>query len=701
MNNSVRIKKISISRLGPVDEFIMEPGDLNLIYGKNETGKTYIVEFIINSLLGSEKRWNLRDIGSVGKITVSGLHEKAKEFSPAAKEKLKTYMEKTGTGLPPGLEKLLVIKGADSAISDGPGGVNPGAVKRLLSEREILDKIEGKIPATFTEAQVKEGIINISRKSNDARDMYAAREELEKTEKLLNDINRNYTLGPVVSLNREMELADEKIKEQNRARRHRGYILFRRAEELKSLRGELNPDEAEMLRNKIVEYKTTKENIVRDEARLKEAKSLSGNYVWLAEAADIYDGILKGGKISSFRQNILIITALALTAFVPLLGISKMLSPVIAAIFAVLFLIFKKRGVFINKNASEEVKAIREKYNRLFRRELTGFSDLKEKLKEEERYRDRASDIKENIKEPRRKLQGLTNEINQIFLKIPSNVPEPAKAPETVKWEEAADDFKNKIRENEKNISDTEKKLAKLNLGQEEYLKERAGEEYDEKKLRELEEERKKTEEKRQGYLDSLGEIKNRLVQETSADINESFNRLIDKLRKKRENILSRLKQLRAKIIGLNSVYKVIEELKLKEDKKIKESLSSDIVQSPVKEITQRYNRVKLDGKKVIVSDKYRDYNVADISTGALEQILIALRMGITRKVMGDRKMFFIFDDAFQHTDWKRREYLTESLVSAAAAGWQIFYFTMDDHIRDLFKKKGKKLKDGFRYRQI
>jgi Cdc6-like AAA superfamily ATPase len=85
MNNSVRIKKISISRLGPVDEFIMEPGDLNLIYGKNETGKTYIVEFIINSLLGSEKRWNLRDIGSVGKITVSGLHEKAKEFSPAAK----------------------------------------------------------------------------------------------------------------------------------------------------------------------------------------------------------------------------------------------------------------------------------------------------------------------------------------------------------------------------------------------------------------------------------------------------------------------------------------------------------------------------------------------------------------------------------------------------------------------------------------
>ena len=48
---AIRIDRIKVNRGGPLNrDFELEPGDLNLIYGYNETGKTYIVESIINLL---------------------------------------------------------------------------------------------------------------------------------------------------------------------------------------------------------------------------------------------------------------------------------------------------------------------------------------------------------------------------------------------------------------------------------------------------------------------------------------------------------------------------------------------------------------------------------------------------------------------------------------------------------------------------
>ena len=69
------------------------------------------------------------------------------------------------------------------------------------------------------------------------------------------------------------------------------------------------------------------------------------------------------------------------------------------------------------------------------------------------------------------------------------------------------------------------------------------------------------------------------------------------------------------------------------------------------------------------------------------EQVLLALRMGFAAKHLGQNRMFLIMDDAFQHADWQRREYLVEQAVELENSGWQILYLTMDDHIRDLFKK--------------
>jgi uncharacterized protein YhaN len=83
-------------------------------------------------------------------------------------------------------------------------------------------------------------------------------------------------------------------------------------------------------------------------------------------------------------------------------------------------------------------------------------------------------------------------------------------------------------------------------------------------------------------------------------------------------------------------------------------------------------------------------FKVAELSTGAKEQTLLALRLGIALYLLKQDRMFLILDDAFQHSDWIRRDGLVDQFVDLASQGWQILYFTMDDHIRDLFESKGK-----------
>jgi uncharacterized protein YhaN len=89
------------------------------------------------------------------------------------------------------------------------------------------------------------------------------------------------------------------------------------------------------------------------------------------------------------------------------------------------------------------------------------------------------------------------------------------------------------------------------------------------------------------------------------------------------------------------------------------------------------------------------DYNLADLSTGAREQVLLALRMGFASRLAGGQPLFMLLDDAFQHSDWQRRERLVEQVLRMVRAGWQVTYLTMDDHLRDLFDAAARQALDG------
>jgi len=111
---------------------------------------------------------------------------------------------------------------------------------------------------------------------------------------------------------------------------------------------------------------------------------------------------------------------------------------------------------------------------------------------------------------------------------------------------------------------------------------------------------------------------------------------------------------------------------------------------------------VSLEGDRLIISDKVRDFPLNDLSTGAQEQVLLALRIGCAAHTLGKQSLFLVLDDAFQHADWDRRERLMDEVIRLGKVGWQILYLTMDDHLRDLFHDMGEKtFKKEFTYHAL
>ena len=104
-----------------------------------------------------------------------------------------------------------------------------------------------------------------------------------------------------------------------------------------------------------------------------------------------------------------------------------------------------------------------------------------------------------------------------------------------------------------------------------------------------------------------------------------------------------------------------------------------------------------------MVRDAFREFSFETLSSGAREQVLLALRVGFALRHLPapDEALFLLLDDAFQYSDWKRREGLVRAVTDLAESGWQVFYFTMDDHIRDLFLKAGKRIGDDFVYETL
>ncbi len=154
---TLRISSISIKRDGPLkSDFILHPCGLNVIYGHNETGKTYVLEAMISMLFktGAGTPWvsratktrssTMRKWDPRGEIRLSGLGEEEAVFSPGGR-KLEDFAEDT-EGLPMELSRLMVVRSGDTRLSDARDGVGDEVLRTYLSGNRVLDEVEENIP---------------------------------------------------------------------------------------------------------------------------------------------------------------------------------------------------------------------------------------------------------------------------------------------------------------------------------------------------------------------------------------------------------------------------------------------------------------------------------------------------------------------------------------------------------------------------
>ncbi|MCJ7553234.1 MAG: hypothetical protein MUO34_05050 [Ignavibacteriaceae bacterium] len=246
-------------------------------------------------------------------------------------------------------------------------------------------------------------------------------------------------------------------------------------------------------------------------------------------------------------------------------------------------------------------------------------------------------------------------------------------------------------------IKDKRGELRGLGISETDYVKENPGIEFKQSELDQVEIELKILEEKVKEEGTRLSNLKANICSITDSDITTNWNDLIDRLYMKKEEVQKEIAEIEAKIISGKLVYETIEEFQQEEDVKLTDGLNSEEVSMLLFTLTGKYKKLSFEEAGISVSDDYDNFLLKDLSTGAKEQIMLALRIGFLQRLLKQDSAFLILDDAFQHSDYIKRRVLVNTLFDLANNGWQIMYFTMDDHIRDLIKEIGNNMTGDFK----
>lgn len=692
----IRIQDINVQHLGPVEDFQMCLGPFNLIYSANEQGKTYLVEFLLKTLFrsASGSKWNLRSSSPTGKVTITGLEDQPITFIPGKDRRLEDYWEEWEQGLPTNMATLLVVKGAELEMGpDTQDGVSEKVLKEYLSGEKILDKIQDQISVTVQGARILNGEID-GYNRGEIKNRIEFKDHLHKVDILFENIKELYSGGGRVELNSKLKELDESIHLQQRAKRYKANQISIQIYELKRDLEKLPKDKIDEMKQAHDRFLTHTRRLGELEADAAELGESRDDYHWLKNAISVYSERELGSKPKA-NTIFLILASLALAGSMMLVFLN---SPFVAVFFILLGAGFG--GIYLQQlhrtNQAgidiEELHRMEKEFESRFDKQLINLAAMQSLRDQLEGPFQQCEIRRGEIKRERQDLEDVKEQILAHFQEISGKVYD----------EEVWSDRIKKLREQrdglEQEIQKQELALLKLDVDPEDYLSDDPGENYDRCKLEDMVEEHEQIENRLEQQKSQLDGLKQQICIETGDDITAEWEDIIQNLKDKRKHLSGDYKEITAGILAKILVTQVLGEIREQEDEKIRDRLRTSLVSEALFDITKRYKSIDFVDDRLIVNDPYNEFYLSDLSTGAQEQVLLAMRIGFATQIMQENKAFLILDDAFQYADWKRRERLVEQVVHLSKAGWQILYLTMDNHIKELFDKAGSYFfKDEYR----
>ena len=700
---AVRIKEVEVHSSGPVASFKEEFAPLTLVYAKNERGKTTIAENIIASLFRDRKDGMFpalrgSEFISNSRVTVHGLSKRAEVFSPGNRRKrLEDFFTLDSGSLPGSLFNLLCVRGAETAITAGSSGLTRNALKSLVSRQQVYETVKKNIPSETGYTEFTDGFLQAGKRIGKYKDF---EENLKKLKFLLNMSDRfHYDLAQtrLIQLKREREALEQRKRDILYARRHRAWLLNSSIEKLDDLGARFDTGGIDALISSIRDFETRD----RDRIELEKARAGFGNVEedarWIEGAQELYAGCLQQAR--NIPQTISLACAIASTVAA---GALFFLKPVLAPVFLVVSLLSLLMSLVFSRIVSQGktpesariiIEQVKEDFSGRFSRDLQSPADFDAVRRELEQKRGEMRGILEQLKKNRAICSGLETEIQRRFIQYG------LEGVDTAKWLESASALREKARKHEIQRTSAQGELRNLGVDPSDYMEKPASIEYS----REMEEETAgliarvdEEMEKENGSMRSIYEtLSNPLgTVAFSGNIEAISEALGGSIVEHREQMLDAL----ARMLAGHAVNAVVADFQQHDDEQLEEFLNDPKIAGLVERYTGRYDRLFLEGEDIYAGIEGESYDLGDMSSGAREQILLALRIGIAEKLTGEENLFLILDDAFQYSDWERRQGLVAHARDLVLGGWQVIYFTMDDDIRDRFVSAGRDLgKEQFR----
>jgi uncharacterized protein YhaN len=689
---SIHIENINVKNLGPISELTWNLKNINLIYGENERGKSYLVEFLIRCLFKTSG-WKLRDEKGIGKIEVEGLSDEKIDFTPESSEKLEDFLTGRYIGLPPDFSKLLVLRGTNVELGKEDES-DKIMLRRYLSHKEILNAIVEDIQVTVKDCDISGYTITGADRGN-LRLRNELESKIKRIENLFIEVGNKFLSGEMKTLENKKIRLKEKYNNLEKAKRWKAFQLSEEIEKLKEKTEKIDEEKIDELISNFNKLKGDKRDLNNYKTELDELKESTKHYKWLDKVIEEYiqynfDKISpRPRKWILFLLSFFVISTAILIAFgFKWFGFGMLFISIGIGTYYIRKILFYVKGT----KKREELQNLKDDFRDRFGEELKNLAVMNEKKEIIGKAYNKKEILEERLVEKKKDLSifesRLREEISDIL----------REKYEKDKWKEKLIEEKDKKRELEGKISDKRSELSGLQVDKEDYLRSKPEVKFDNDEYKEVKEKLGKIEDEIQQKKSELENLKHSIIEHTEDEISIGWMELIENLANKREDVLKEYKDITSEIIADKNVYDVISELYEEEDEKIEDFMKSDVISKILKDVTTRYNKISLLNDRMIVSDSFNDFPVTLISDGATEQVFLALRIGMAKHWFKEDELFLILDDAFLHSDYNRRPKLVDKIVELAKNGWQIICFTFDDNIRNLIDKKVKNLKNEYRF---
>ena len=304
---SIRIDSISVNGLGPIASVQWAFKDINLIYGKNEQGKTFLVEYLLRSLFKNAPR--TREMTDSGQVIVSGIGEKPQIFHPKSKEKIEDYILAPGNSAVIDLARLCVVKGGELSMTSTAGEtVTKSILKDYLSDQGTLDKILERVPAVVRESTWEDGEILPKRNSGLIKTWKEAQQEVDHIKELIETVDTEYSQGQAKIAGVELEEVRKQISAQQQAKRAHAYQLSIQIDEAQEELDRIPEEAIAQARLSTSRVDDLRIQLQRSKERIEELQPKVEHYSWIQSAIEECEkrpeGLRKmsGAYSSSFRS---------------------------------------------------------------------------------------------------------------------------------------------------------------------------------------------------------------------------------------------------------------------------------------------------------------------------------------------------------------------------------------------------------------